>query len=177
MRMASNPINNREIGSLTKQSPALIFPPSSNSPVTTEPAATDRENRITVNETCVSSGKSVQPSCAEQNETGPYSPADLVLIPHQPPYAAVNTRHTMDAASPRNPLPPSLPPAPRGCGCGCFGCTTFCQSYIRSASYAPAVEDSTKHDHITGCQLNPRWTTVPVHESLIGYAGPSALVC
>ena len=104
----------------------------------------------------------------EQNETGPYLPADLVLIPYQPPYA-VNRWHTI-AALPRNPLPP------RGCRCSCFGCTTFCQSYIRFASYAP-VEDGTDHDHITGCQLNPRWTTVPVQESQIGYAGPSALVC
>ena len=101
-------------------------------------------------------------------EMGPSSPAELAIVSHQSPQVV---QQRMDAS----------PPAPRRCSCNCLVCTRFCRSCINfrpcmSASSTPIVEENIVQNHITSCQLCPRWMTLPVQESLSGYDGPSALV-
>ena len=100
------------------------------------------------------------PSCCSSVEIGPNSPAELAIVSHLPPSVV---QHRMDAPS----------PAPRRCTCDCCMCTGFCRSHM---SFRPTVEESAGQNHAIGCQLCPRWVTLPVQESLSGYDGPSALV-
>lgn len=101
-------------------------------------------------------------------EIGPSSPAELAVVSHQ----SQVVQQRIDA----------FPPAPQRCSCDCLVCTRFCRSCINqfrpcmSASHTPIVEENTGQNHITSCQLCPRWMTLPVQESLSGYDGPSALV-
>ena len=108
------------------------------------------------------------PSCFSTVEIGPNSPAELAVVSHLPPTVE---QHRMDAPS----------PAPWRCTCDCCMCMRFCRSYTSfrscmSACHTPAVEESAGQNHAIGCQLCPRWVTLPVQESLSGYNGPSALV-
>ena len=101
-------------------------------------------------------------------EIGPITPAELAIVSHLPPPIM---QHRMDAPS----------PAPWRCSCDCLVCTRFCRSHMSfqpciSACHGPTVEESAGQNHAIGCQLCPRWVTLPVQESLSGYDGPSVLV-
>ena len=100
-------------------------------------------------------------SCFSTVEIGPNSPAELAVVSHLPPPVV---QHRMDAPS----------PAPRRCSCDCLVCMSF--RPCMSACHGPTVEESAGQNHAIGCQLCPRWVTLPVQESLSGYDGPSALV-
>ena len=101
-------------------------------------------------------------------ETTPYSPSELVLVPEQP-------RRVINVPSHQTTNVPVL----LRCRCNrsrvvrARPCITPCTI----ASHTSTVQGSTGHRCTTGCQCHLRWTTVPEQESLRGYEGPSALAC
>ena len=108
-----------------------------------------------------------QTSATVAQETTPYSPSELVLVPQQPPPVRVNIlpQQTMNV------------PALLRYRCSPFVCTSFPCTIIASYTSSLTVQGTTGHRCTTGCQYHLRWTTVPVQESLRGYEGPSALAC
>ena len=104
-------------------------------------------------------------------ETTPYSPSELVLVPQQPP--PVNVHVNVPSHQTTN-VPVLL-----RCRCNrsrvvrARPCITPCTI----PSHTSTVQDSTGHRCTTGCQCHLRLTTVPEQESLRGYEGSSALAC
>ena len=113
-----------------------------------------------------------QTSATVAQETTPYSPSELVLVPQQPSPVRVNIppQQTMNV------------PTLLRCRCNRFVCMSSCISFpctiIAAHTSSLTLQGSTGHSYtLTGCQFHLRWTTVPVQESLRGYEGPSALAC
>ena len=132
-------------------------------PATQPPPAAAADGRHPFTQTSPSTRTTQPYATVAQEETGPHSPSELVLVAHQPPPAVMN----------RSPLQAVPPPssALRSCCCGCSACTRICII----AHHTSTVESSTGLDLTTGCQFH-LWRTT-VQESLRGYEGPSALVC